>query len=233
MQITPKIEELIWTGKAQAKTFVIGGSEKHILPIKPETWVIIWGITYFPRVQGQKLNDWTNWNTNRLTQLAIFSENAYNHFVFRDNWQTNLGGGQGTADVYATNGTPLNVPLYLIHERDISFTFAGGTDLASVTRAVSEPDTATKAPPLDYGNAGNPAPVAVEKVTRGASGTQIYQGGTTIRRTPASVTYSQLQYPVNAANQAKFVLDQQSMPLVHVHYVEIKGTKPEVINSGS
>ena len=101
--ITPHLEKLILSGNASYNTFVIGGSEKSILNVAKNRFVVITDITYFhqlnlngdpldPTLNGSALNQvFTSLNlidylTNRLnTQLRVFSRKSNNLFLYRNN----------------------------------------------------------------------------------------------------------------------------------------------------
>ncbi len=48
--LTPILEKLILSGKASYNTFVVGGSEKHILNVENDRFIIITDLLYFHEV---------------------------------------------------------------------------------------------------------------------------------------------------------------------------------------
>ena len=135
--LTERLERLIWEGKASFKTFTIGGSEKHILPVDKNSWIIITEILYFPQNNGI-LNDVDDSSDTLLTQLNVFSKKSFNSFVFRNELQFHDHAGQH----FAFPGSPVPIDCYLIHEDNVSFSFAVGGALSPSLVGVSQ-DSAT------------------------------------------------------------------------------------------
>jgi len=74
--ITPKLEKLIWEGKAFFKTFV-AGSQKSTLNINNDRFIVITDITY----SGYQLE---NFPVQENAQLNIYGEKGFNHYIFRN-----------------------------------------------------------------------------------------------------------------------------------------------------
>ena len=91
--ITPHLEKLILTGNASYNTFVIGGSEKSILNVAKNRFVVITDITYFHQLNldegsGNVLSIFDInlfLQTSLNTQLRVFSRKSNNLFMFRNN----------------------------------------------------------------------------------------------------------------------------------------------------
>ena len=228
--LTPHLERLIWEGQAAFDTFVVGGTEKHILSVKPDTWTIITGITYFPRLAGATFDEWS---LNRLTQLNVFSRDNFNNFLFRNNYTAADLTGTTAPEQAGFNGTPITLDVYLIHERDIAFTFSNGQQLSPITAGTTESDTISAPLPLDYGNAADPGALPVQLSSRTDPSTFIYFGGDSVPRVAGARSFKQLQFPVNAANQLTNISNPHSMPIALISYVSISGSKPANIRVGA
>jgi hypothetical protein len=230
--ITPYLESKIHEGLAEYKTFSVGGSQKHILGVEKNSYIIIVQLIYFPVVNGRNIDDVATIDVNRITQLNIFdkAQKSFNNFVFRNNI-TEIGTPPANNRIFG--GTPIVIPTYLIMETDVSFTFAKGQNLTSLSLAVSEGQAPTLAPPSDYGGVADPGAIPVHKITRSAVGDEIYQGGRSIKRGTGAGqrSYEQLQFPVNVLSQPPYPLEVQGMPIVQVGYVKVYGRMPVKLKS--
>ncbi len=110
--LTPKLEELILKGRAFFKTFVAGGT-KHTLSFGDDRFIIITDITYFPMNVEDKKG-----TPNHNTQVAIYGERGYNHFIFRNYNNTNLN----NENVHGFC-SPTTIDLYLMHTKQVGFSF--------------------------------------------------------------------------------------------------------------
>ena len=108
--VTPQLEKLILSGKAFFKTFVAGGT-KHTLNIGEDRFIIITDITYFA-MNVRADDDLANHNT----QVAIYGERGYNHFIFRNYNNTNVN----NANVHGFS-SPTTIHTYLLHEQQVGF----------------------------------------------------------------------------------------------------------------
>ena len=230
--LSDHLEKLVWNGQAVVRTFTIGGSEKHILPVQQGSWIIILNMLYFPRVPGRATNDDAAWSTDRVTQMNVFSDSQFNSFVIREEFRIMQDGG---VTRYGGTGTPFEIRCYLPHEKDVAFDFISGQNLTSVTSAVTFSAEPSKSPPLDFGGHADAGAMATDVKTRSQVGANIYQGGKAVPRSTAvgDYSYEQLAFPIVAANRLANYLEVQAMPIVQVTYAEIRGTKPNDIRPGS
>ena len=94
--LTSKLEDLIWKGKAFPRTFCVGGTQKHVLNIQQDRFIIITDLLYFPfyaNANGDEPSPYTTpveldqWiQSNHIsTQLTILGEKNFNRFQFRNN----------------------------------------------------------------------------------------------------------------------------------------------------
>lgn len=221
--ITPALEKLILCGKASFNTYVIGGAEKYVLNVDSDRFIIITGITYFNRIQGKGVGTVEDLTINLarcITQLRVFSAKSNNLFTFRDNILVSTT-APGTF-VFTPIGST-QIDTYLIHDRDVSFTFASGGK--RVNTLGNFPDnTPASFPPFDYGNGSDPRTLPVVLTSTDAALTSVPTGLNNIP--PGSFT-SEFTIPVNVANYPS-VDTSLNFPLIHVQYVEILGNPTNI-----
>ena len=203
--VTPKLEELILCGRAFFKTFVAGGT-KHTLTFGNDRFIIITDITYFPmNVLGN--NDEKNFNT----QVAIYGERGYNHFIFR-NYLAEFA------------MTPVTINTFLLHEQQVGFSFVNAPALNNTFIGVADTENPSYSPPLEYGKDGNIGPVPVV-LTADANGTITIQNNFTTRPAPGNNESQQLFFPFDAINSFNNNLGGSfAYPILHVNYVEVLGS---------
>jgi hypothetical protein len=247
--ITPHLEKLILSGNASYNTFVIGGSEKSILNVAKNRFVIITDITYFhqlnlpfdpldPGDPGSALNQIFNntslvdFLTNRLnTQLRVFSRKSNNLFIYRNNINVTSIGGAGPHDdnfLITTNGqTHLNT--FLIHEDDISFSFSKVGENTTIVTGVSPAESIGNAPPFDYGLQGQTGALFVREKTRFTDSIvmQNVPAGNKYKAVPNAFSY-EFQNEVNPATIIDNVENASAYPLLLVGYVEVNGTPTNI-----
>lgn len=153
--ITPHLEKLIWEGKAFFKTFVAGGS-KTTLNIGQDRFIIITDITYFPNQSYTFDYNYVN------TQVSIYGEKGFNHYIFRNNGLTleNVFNGAGISqnDGYVAL-SPITINTYLLHTTQVGFSFIKSGQPAATTVSGASVDNPYFAPPIDYGTNADPATV--------------------------------------------------------------------------
>lgn len=221
--ITPALEKLILCGKASFNTYVIGGAEKYVLNVDSDRFIIITGITYFNRIQGRAVGTVEDLQINLakcITQLRVFSAKSNNLFTFRDNILVSTT-APGTF-VFTPIGST-QIDTYLIHDRDVSFTFAVGGK--RVNTVGNFPDnTPASFPPFDYGNGSDPRTLPVVLTSTDAALTSVPTG---LNNIPPGGFTSEFTIPVNAANYPN-VENSVNYPLIHVQYVEILGNPTNI-----
>ena len=248
--ITPHLEKLILSGNASYNTFVIGGSEKSILNVAKNRFIIITDITYFhqlnlpfdpldPGDPGSAYNQVLEparvvaFLTNRLnTQLRVFSRKSNNLFIYRNNINITSLGGAGPHDenyLLTTNGqTHLNT--FLIHEDDISFSFSKVGENSTIVTGISPAESIGNLPPFDYGLQGQGGvPLSVRLKTKFTDSIllQNVPAGNKYKQVPPSFSY-EFQNEINPATIIDNVENASAYPLVLVGYVEINGTPTNV-----
>jgi len=223
--ITPKLEELIFCGKAFFKTLVVGGSQKFNFKIQNDRFIIITDLTYFS--SGHFNTDTLGANNNFAnisqqgmnTQLTILGEKGINRFLFRNSF---VNVGENTQQLLPFGNTNLNV--YLLHTTQVSFTFSFAQNLVSQTTGVVPPEFFGIASPTDYGKDGvlpNEA-VTLSAVVQGANS---YVNLYNRQAAPGANESNELAFPLDNVNNISDVkrTDSWSYPILLVNYVEIMG----------
>lgn len=221
--LTPKLEQLIWEGKAWFKTKVVGGTNKFNLPIQEDRFIIITDLTYqssliLPDGQAPTYENILQFGVN--TQLTIIGERSFNRYVFRNSFNI----VNAVSNLIAPIGS-VKVDCYLAHTTNVTFSFSRGQNLKNQVNNLALFNTASLKPPVDYGKDGDPG--ALNSVISFDSN----------QLAPAFTVNTQSQYAegVNNANELSFPVqdgliltdvdlkDQYSYPILLVNYVEILG----------
>ena len=227
--ITPKLEALIWEGKAFYRTYIAGGVERSTLPIENDRFIIITDITYFSTLPAEEDPEFAN-NTHapiyangQQTQLTVLGERGVNRFMFRNGYSA-IGTAAGRDYRLLPLGSHL-INTYLLHTTEVAFTFSfGGNQLATFAGNVPAESSAAYPPPTDYGRFGQPGAVAVS-TRRIFPGTANFENTYTNRPQPAVDSSKEYSYPVDALTQITNNLTTASpgMPFAQISYVEILG----------
>jgi hypothetical protein len=221
--LTPALEKLILCGKASFNTFTIGGSEKTILNVTNDRYIIITDITISHHLDNRsiELNDTQLidfFNKHSLTQLQIFSDRSYNHFVYRNEFMI-VEKGNNSFHVIPSGQTKFDT--YLIHNTDVSFSWVKSfnqTNARSVTPAVS----VGRPVPFDYGKEGqNSLGVVRTNTLNTVLPWRINQGGTATQTNNTQT--NELQFPVTDETVLVNFAESYQYPIANINYVEIFG----------
>jgi hypothetical protein len=245
--ITAKLEELIWQGKATFKTFVAGGAtDKHVLTIEQDKFIIITDLTYFShryilplQEKFENLDEELTLNGFN-TQLTILGNRGFNRYIFRNHF--NLG----RANISGERDSFVNIPAghckmdcYLLHTDSVSFNFSRSLVFNSANIAIAPPNVPAYPPPMDYGKDGQ---LNAENTIRNMkfnappfSWNIDNQNENPAATTTESYEQKEFSYPVGNAfgttmNSFQAMKEQYAAPILLVNYVEIKGL-PNNINS--
>jgi len=221
--ITPILEKLILSGRAFYKTAVIGGT-KTTVDIENDRFIIITGI-HFLGYQS------TTFGLARdtLTQLSIYGEKGFNHYMFANSrlsttayWDSTAG-AERTANVKNAISQP-KIDCYILHTTQVGFSFlVQGNVLPTVgTNGVASGNNPGFEPPIDYGKDGQTGALNVDLTvnmnpTLNCDLVPRYTGvgvGTNISR--------QIQFPAVAATTPT-VNNNAFMPIANIDYVEVLG----------
>jgi len=234
--ITPTLEKLILSGKAQFKSFMVGGTEKHILNVSNDRFIIITDLQYFSRFNNQEnAHLLTNGKFQQLlsrdliTQCRIFSDKSQNVYSFRNSISC---GVVSANQIFVIPFGSTKIDTFLIHESDVSFTFSQGTEIKDVLKIDTSPDVIAYQPPYDYGKGTLPSTIPVREVGLYNTGGAINfkPGGTSQTLNGYSGTL-EISYPVEAATQITGLENTDKYPLMIVQYVEIPGNPTNILKT--
>jgi len=215
--LTPQLEQWILCGKAFFKTFVAGG-DKHTLNIGNDRFIIITDITYFP--MNCPPSDPDLGKDNHNTQVAIYGERGYNHFIFRNFNNTNVV----NANIHGFT-SPVTIHTYILHDQQVGFSFCNAPYFGNLFNGVANTQNPGYQPPIDFGIDGQPGALPVTLTADDFTGT-IQQNFTT-RPAAGSTESQQLLFPFSAATQFDFDTSFE-YPILHVNYVEVIGSSNNI-----
>ena len=229
--LTPKLEQLIWDGAASFKTFVAGGSQRHLLNINNDRFIIITDITYFnsghfPDDITAANNIWTELQKNGMnTQLTIGGERGVNRFLFRNSFVAVPNTNTSLREHLSPIGSTL-INTYLIHTTQCAFTFSLAQDFTAQTLGPTRASDYALNTPTDYGRDGQPGVLNVT-LDGTVNGTAVYLDN--FGNLPGSIGVNEsreFSFPVDSTNDivANNRINSWAYPILHVNYVEIKGT---------
>lgn len=228
--LTHNLERLVLSGKASYNTFCIGGSQKHVLNVKNDRFIIITDLTYFSAVNTENKNlGLTEEELKKLldnfnTQVRIFSNKSFNQYIFRNQVTVNPNLASTLHDVWPVGSVKLDT--YLIHENDVSFTFSYAGARALVDLGNSEADSIAFAPPYDYGKDGQPGVLPVR--LKGSAGTTKTSNSGQNKVDPNDQIDLQLSFPVDASTNILGLDNPVCYPILQVGYVEILGNPTNI-----
>jgi len=197
MALSNILETLIHAGKAEFKTFSAGGSQKSILNIQQNHYIIITNVMFQPQYQGDALN-----------QFNIVSEGKINSLIFRN-----------CLSKSATNyNNAISVDTYFMHKNSVQFCLSK-CDPLNVAFDVGFFKNLSVGfyPVSDYGKVdviGSYGSL-VKRAQNPTSLQTINFQGNTIKE---SNDYDGLNYPMIGLS---FNGSPQDIPLVTISYVEV------------
>lgn len=210
--ITPKLEELLLCGKAFFKTFVAGG-DKHTLIFGDDRYIIITDITYFPMNVTPR-----GGVANHNTQVAIYGERGYNHYIFRNYNNTNVQ----NANIHGFC-SPVTINTFLLHEQQVGFSFCNAPLFQNLSIGTANGNNPAYAPPIEFGKDGQPGAVPTIE-TMDTPGVSIITENMTVPPRAGNVESQQLLFPFELSSQfGPGINNNQEYPLLLVNYVEILG----------
>lgn len=201
MALSNILETLIHAGKAEFKTFSAGGSQKSILNIQQNHYIIITNVMFQPQYKGAALN-----------QLNIVSEGKINSLIFR-NTLTNVT-GQGGLN-FASN---ISIDTYFMHKTSVQFCLSDCPFLAvGFDVGFFKNLSVGFYPVVDYGKADviGSSNLLTKRAQNPATLETINFQGNTIKETN---DYDGLNYPMT---NLSFDGTPESIPLVTISYVEV------------
>lgn len=220
--ITPHIEKLIFEGKAQYKTFVAGCTNKHILNIPENRYIIITDLWYTPSLYFNSANTKIqSYEDRMITQLTILGTRGFNRFLFKNS--IIFTRDELRDESIQSPNNPIHITTFLIHTDNLSFTFSIGETILAFTTSIPPNSVVALQPPSDYGKIGQPGVIATTNRSVTPSAYEIdFQGQNLPFGTFGNNEFS---YPINAVtNLTNTLMTRQiSYPILNVGYVEIQG----------
>jgi hypothetical protein len=235
--ITTKLEDLIFKGRASFKTYIAGGGQKCTLNIKQDHFIVITDITFFSALHLEKFADRRNLNPllDKLnTQVAIFSDKAFNRFIFRNNFS--LAQVEKDVEQYEFINLPsgnCTINTYLIHTDNVSFTFSYAKDFNFIRTNIAPAVNPAQSPFSDYGKDGlNNSLVVNTQMSYQDPAGRFTVNPLDLSGTNFDGTYRELAFPVTAdtAINDKECFNSFNYDILHVNYVEIKGKPTDLTN---
>jgi hypothetical protein len=236
--LSSKLENLIWEGKAFPKTFCVGNTQKHVLNIPPDRFIIITDILYFPfyanyaegssvPVDFREIERWIISN-HISTQLTILGEKNFNRFQFRNN--VNFIPSSADQKYIPIPGQATFLNTYLIHTTGVSFTFSFGSVWNNLNGNTLPESTALSAP-VDYGKDGNTTVYPVTQIGDLSTGDFTFTNYYARVNIPANFPATQeLAYSVDSTTDinSSFRPYGNSHPICQISYVELLGSPNNV-----
>lgn len=233
--LTPNLEKLILSGRAVYRTFVAGNTNRHILPVGSDRFIIITDLTWFsflpPKTTALDLAELQDVQTLfSLFQVRIKSYKSENSFVFRNQFSVNLDSSTLPGIRYMLSGgnnTQQNV--YLVHTNDVAIIFTlheptAVNDLSIMdARGVGFPRVS------DYAKDGLKDAIQTLNSTVGSNTNANYTPGGQIYNTPGQINYAEFTPPVDAQTDPISLCNiPHSTPLLQIGYVEIYGNPTDI-----
>jgi len=198
MALSNILETLIHAGKAEFKTFSAGGSQKSILNIQQNHYIIITNVTFQPQSKGDALN-----------QFNIVSEGKINSLIFRNTLNLGIGAPYQSA---------ISIDTYFMHKNSVQFCLSKCDFLNTAFDVGFFKNLSVGFYPVsDYGKADviGSSNTLTKRAQNPATLQTINFQGNTIKETN---DYDGLNYPMTGLN---FDGSAANIPLVTISYVEV------------
>lgn len=237
--LTGTLEKLVLSGNATYNTFVVGGTEKHILNVPSNRFIIITGFTFQSAAKGIFLvgeEQVTEYIARANTQLRIFSAKSMNTYLFRETPQFNYVNNPELGYVgwfISPNGSQ-RYDTYLVHESDVSFTFSSAGNLDNKNVGITSALNIAYPIPIDYGKDGQPNNTSVRKsaqINLADSPSYVAMAGDVELKDPSNIGLNmptELAFPVDKANKYEPLDLSFTYPILNVEYVEIYGNPTNI-----
>lgn len=163
-QIPTEIEKDFKSGKATYRTFQTGSGGQSILPVPPNSYVVIFGYDFSPAGGGFNRSDFTQNFGTRLNdtilrwfetqQISFYTGTDFYPFIHHVNVETGIC--QYNTDlniqVYSVDNTPISRQVYITSSNDVTITH--GLILNSPASQNAIPVTNRTPQGLTYGGSG-------------------------------------------------------------------------------
>jgi hypothetical protein len=233
--LTPHLEKLILTGRAVYRTFVAGNTNRHILPVGSDRFIIITDLTWYsflpPKTNQLTLTELTQIKERlSLFQVRIKSYKSENSFVFRNQFFVNVDESTTPGTFYTVSGgnnTQQNV--YLVHTNDVAIIFTLHEPTAVNDLSIMNAKGVGFPRVSDYAKEGLKDAIQTLNSTIGSNTGANYTPGGQIYNTPGSINYAEFTPPVDATTDSITLCNiPASTPLLQIGYVEIYGNPTDI-----
>jgi hypothetical protein len=222
--ITPILEKLILSGRAFYKTAVVGGS-KTTLEIENDRFIIITDIHFLGYGNAS-----TGSSADANTQLSIYGEKGFNHFIFANHRTGTTEFWDGTTSrrsVIRQAVASAKLDTYLFHTTQVGFSFIiSGLPTPTSTIAVATGNNPGFDPPIDYGKDGQPGAIPVDVIITPGAGLDNDLVPRYAGIGVGSAISNQIQYPATAA--LKPLVGAPAFPIANIGYVEVLGVPTDI-----
>ena len=234
--LTPKLEQLILSGAASYRTFVAGGTNRHILNVGSDRFIVITDLTFFNFAPKDPLNLNQTALKKAFDELSLFqvrikSYKSENTFVFRNNFYVSTENQGATIKyVLAPHGST-KLDTYLIHTNDVAIIFSLGESQDPLSLEVM-PAAGVGFPIVsDYGKEGMKNPIQTLNRSEGTLTGAIHApGGDLYASIPAAEpVYKEFVFPIDPLlDPITLTGGGFSTPLLQIGYVEILGNPTNI-----
>jgi len=247
MMLTPKLEELIWNGKAKYMTHIHAVSGAGTVPVPENSFVIVIGFTYYDFIDtGDKENDNTfSKNMARRNTQVTFTDtkNGVTHrYAVRDNF-TSVGTQPTNQSGVVVGGAHRYFDCYLMHKNDIAIDILKYQDTRNWGATTKAPFTpGTYEPPVTKGGYGKTIDViqTQDLVVAGQQLVPAYKRARSGHFDPSLIVSTRNEYIVDgdATSAIQDILQSggdgqgnQQYPILNIDYILINDNPPADIMS--
>jgi hypothetical protein len=236
--ITPYLEQLIIEGRAIYKTFVAGYSQKHIMTIPENRYIILTDLWYTPTLYYDprlaenpdpliRRSIDVQFKNNMITQLTILGDRGFNRFLFKNSITKDFLPVDPLKPLeelsfYSANN-PIHISCYLIHTNGISFTFSNTDKIIASPSAIAPFEVPALPDPTDYGKDG--ITTAINTISNLLTVSLFENDFHGQKLTSGTGGNNEFCFPVNTNTNLDATLKAEkiSYPILNVGYVEILG----------
>jgi hypothetical protein len=121
--ITPKLEELIWQGKATYRTMVHGAGGMYRIPCANTHFIVLLGMTYSPFIDADadlsSAGQYQAFMNDAIHGILLYTTKKEHLISVREWLQISFLTDGVITRGFAAPGQPLNIPLYCIFDEEV------------------------------------------------------------------------------------------------------------------
>lgn len=234
------LERMIFEGRAQFKTWCVGGAAVSRIPVTKGHYIVVTGFDYHPFIDAplpSTVNQWQNQAFRMCTQHQVILYTTKNKFQwnFRDWYSLSQDTVSGVANLMTTPGAPHSQSCYCVFGENVRVNIrpVGGTpDQWNVLQLAQMPDSSDELPgPLFAGTVATGGINSLLEFEFQPNDTDYLPNNDQVPPTANVDTNPQFQSKVGElANPAGIVAVEQSgmnYPLLNFRFVEVFEPLPE------